>query len=86
MLRQLEDACREPNVSAILLTDRAAIAGVTDYVLEGNSAQMRDKAFMSELVSWMRFNEADAVASMDGLFSRASGGPFTAGIGSRGRC
>jgi hypothetical protein len=75
MLRQLEDACREPHVSAILLTERAAIAKVTDYVLEGNSAQMRDKAFMSELVSWMRFNEADAVASMDGLFSRASGSP-----------
>jgi hypothetical protein len=75
MLRQLENACREPNVSAILLTERAAIADVTDYVLEGNSAQMRDQAFMSELVSWMRFNETDAVASMDGLFSRASGSP-----------
>ncbi|WP_271577869.1 Acg family FMN-binding oxidoreductase [Bradyrhizobium sp. CCBAU 11361] len=75
MLRQLENACREPNVSAILMTERAAIAHVTDYVLEGNSAQMRDKAFMSELVSWMRFNETDAVATMDGLFSRASGNP-----------
>ena len=75
MLRQLENACREPNVAVILMTERAAIAGVTDYVLEGNSAQMRDKAFMSELASWIRFNEADAVATMDGLFSRASGNP-----------
>ena len=75
MLRQLENACREPNVSAILLTERAAIAKVRDYVIEGNSAQMRDGSFMSELVSWMRFNEADAVASMDGLFSRTSGSP-----------
>jgi hypothetical protein len=75
MLRQLEDACREPGVSALLMTERASIANVTDYVLEGNSAQMRDKAFMSELVSWMRFNEADAVATMDGLFSRVSGNP-----------
>ncbi|WP_262047474.1 Acg family FMN-binding oxidoreductase [Bradyrhizobium sp. Bra78] len=74
-LRQLENACREPNVSAILLTERAAIAKVADYVLAGNSAQMRDEAFMRELVSWMRFNETDAVATMDGLFSRASGNP-----------
>ncbi|WP_347339802.1 hypothetical protein [Bradyrhizobium rifense] len=75
MLRQLERACGEPNVSAILMTERAAIAKVADYVLEANSAQMRDKAFMRELVSWMRFNEADAVATMDGLFSHVSGNP-----------
>lgn len=74
-LRRLEEACREPNVAAILMTERTAIAGVTDYVLEGNSAQMRDKAFMRELVSWIRFNEAEALATMDGLFSPASGNP-----------
>ncbi|WP_298240686.1 Tat pathway signal protein [uncultured Bradyrhizobium sp.] len=74
-LRRLEDACREPDVTALLLTERAAISGVTDYVLEGNSAQMRDKAFMRELVSWIRFNEAEALATMDGLFAPASGNP-----------
>ncbi len=74
-LRRLEDACREPNVAAILMTERAAIAGVTDYVLEGNSAQMRDQTFMRELVSWIRFNEADALATLDGLFAPASGNP-----------
>lgn len=79
ILRQLESACREPNVAAILMTDHAAIKNVTDYVLEGNSAQMRDKAFMRELVSWLRFNEADALATMDGLFSAASGNPTLPG-------
>lgn len=74
-LRRLEDACREPDVTALLMTERAAIAGVTDYVLEGNSAQMRDKAFMRELVSWLRFNEAEALATTDGLFAPASGNP-----------
>jgi hypothetical protein len=74
-LRQLEAACRQPGVSALMLTDRTAMTGVADYVLEGNSAQMRDKAFMDELISWMRFNDAEAVATMDGLFSRASGNP-----------
>nr|QDF36537.1 Tat pathway signal protein [Bradyrhizobium symbiodeficiens] len=75
ILRQVENACREPDVTAILMTERAAIAGVTDYVLEGNSAQMRDKAFMRELVSWIRFNETEALATMDGLFAPASGNP-----------
>ncbi|WP_438742335.1 Acg family FMN-binding oxidoreductase [Bradyrhizobium sp. U531] len=75
ILRRLEDACREPDVTAILLTERTAIAGVTDYVLAGNSAQMRDRAFMRELVSWIRFNEAEALATMDGLFAPASGNP-----------
>nr|WP_249802031.1 Tat pathway signal protein [Bradyrhizobium zhengyangense] len=75
ILHQLENACREPGVAAMLMTDRPAIKKVTDYVLEGNSAQMRDRAFMRELVSWMRFNEADALATMDGLFSRVSGNP-----------
>ncbi|WP_274038004.1 hypothetical protein, partial [Escherichia coli] len=53
IVRQLETACREPGVAAILMTERIAIKKVTDYVLEGNSAQMRDQAFMRELVSWM---------------------------------
>lgn len=75
ILRQLENACREPDVTAILMTERTAIANVTNYVIEGNSAQMRDKAFMRELVSWLRFNETDALATMDGLFSGASGNP-----------
>jgi len=74
-LRLLESACREPGVSAIMITDRANISDVADYVAQGNSAQMRDKAFMDELRRWLRFSEADAMATMDGLFSRCSGNP-----------
>lgn len=74
-LRLLERACVEPGVSAIALTDRARMKVVGDYVEQGNSAQMRDKAFMTELTDWLRFSKADAVAHMDGLFSAASGNP-----------
>lgn len=72
-IRLLESACREPGVSAIFITDRTRIANVTDYVLQGNTWQMRDQAFMDELVSWMRFNETEATEKLDGLFTRASG-------------
>ncbi|RZN29008.1 Tat pathway signal protein [Bradyrhizobium sp. Leo121] len=74
-LRLLESACREPGVSAIMISDRAGILDVADYVVQANSAQMRDKAFIDELRRWLRFSEADAMAKMDGLFSRCSGNP-----------
>jgi hypothetical protein len=74
-LRLLEQAGTGAGVSVILITDRARIANITDYVVQANTAQMRDKAFLDELKSWLRFNEAQAVASMDGLSARASGNP-----------
>ena len=73
--RALEAAGREPGVSVMIFTDRAAISNIADYVEQGNSAQMRDGAFMAELKNWIRFGEADAVRTMDGLFAPASGTP-----------
>src|SRR5262245_27506241 len=52
---------------------------LADYVVEGNSAQLRDTAFMGELKGWLRFNEREVVASMDGLFSGAFGKPSLPG-------
>jgi hypothetical protein len=74
-LRILEQAGTGEGVSVEIITARSRIETVTDYVVEGNTAQMRDKAFMDELKHWMRFNEADAARTMDGLFSSASGNP-----------
>ena len=78
-LRLLEQAGTANGVSVLIITDRANITSIIDYVIEGNSAQMRDKAFMDELKAWLRFNDRDAVATMDGLFSRASGNPSLPG-------
>lgn len=78
-LRLLEQAGTGDGVCVLIITDRAKIASIIDYVIEGNSAQMRDKAFMDELKAWLRFNDRDAVATMDGLFSRASGNPSLPG-------
>jgi nitroreductase len=72
-LRELEQAGTMPDVAVTLLTDARKIAAVMDYVVEGNTAQMRDKAFMDELQAWMRFNGATAAATMDGLYTAASG-------------
>lgn len=74
-LRQLEDAARAPGLQLMLLTDRAGIDSVADYVVQGTTAQMQDQAFVNELKRWMRFSEADALATRDGLFAHASGNP-----------
>jgi hypothetical protein len=46
-----------------------------DYVVQGNTAQMADPAFVKELKTWIRFNGTDAVRTRDGLFSVSSGNP-----------
>jgi len=74
-LRLLEQAGIDDGVAVLIITDRTRMAKVTEYVVRGNASQMQDKAFMKELKAWLRFSEADAVATMDGLFSRASGNP-----------
>ena len=46
-----------------------------DYVNQGNLHQYADKAFVAELMHWIRFNQKEALASLDGLNSRSSGSP-----------
>ena len=74
-LAALEKVATRAGVSVMIITDKAKINSISDYVVEGNSAQMRDPAFMDELKHWIRFNDSDAVATMDGLSAAASGNP-----------
>ena len=73
ILAALEKAGTSAGVSIMVITDKSRIKGVSDYVLAGNSVQMREKVFMDELKHWIRFNDSDAVATLDGLSARASG-------------
>jgi hypothetical protein len=59
--------------SVLMMTDKDRLSHIVDYVLQRNSAQMRDGAFMQELIGWIRFSEANALVTMDGLFSGSSG-------------
>lgn len=60
-------------VRLLLLTERQAMKQTLDYVVQGNTAQMADAAFVKELKDWIRFNGADAVRTRDGLYSASSG-------------
>jgi hypothetical protein len=75
VLQELTRAADRSGVRLLLLTERAKVEGLVDYVTQGNSAQIRNAAFVKELKSWVRFNQADALATGDGLFSRLSDNP-----------
>jgi len=74
-LNLLERAGTSNGVRLLLLTDRSAMERVLEHVVQGNTAQLADPAFVSELKSWIRFNGTDAVRTRDGLFSVSSGNP-----------
>jgi len=74
-LRALESTASGPGVRVLLLTNRTRIDSMTDFVIQGNTAQMRDAAFVEELKHWIRFSESEALATRDGLFSASSGNP-----------
>jgi nitroreductase len=73
ILNELVRTAAHGGVRVLVLTDRAKVAAVLEYVTAGNSAQLRDAAFVKELKSWIRFSDAQATATRDGLFARSSG-------------
>ncbi len=74
-LRLLEEAGTGAQVRVLLLTDTVSMERVLEYVVQGNTAQMNDPAFMQELKAWIRFSGSEAVRTGDGLFAGASGSP-----------
>ena len=75
VLQELARAAERSSVRVLLLTGRPKVEGVLAYVTQSNSAQLRSPAFVKELKNWIRFDEADALATGDGLFSRLTGNP-----------
>ena len=47
------------------------------YIIEGNSLQFGNKAFVNELVSWLRFSEKEVITRGDGIWSASMGLPDT---------
>jgi len=74
-LALLQRAGSSDKVRLLLLTERQAMEQTLDYVIQGNTAQLADPAFVKELKTWIRFNGTDAVRLRDGLYSASSGNP-----------
>ncbi len=74
-LAMLERAGNGNGVRIILLTEREAMEKVLEYVVQGNTTQMNDPAFVDELKAWIRFSADDAVRTADGLYAASTGNP-----------
>jgi hypothetical protein len=75
--RQIEATPLEAGVGLKLIADRSELETVVEYVTAGNMQQYGDPAFLEELITWLRFDEQEALASLDGLYSKCSGNPTT---------
>lgn len=74
-LHLLERAGNSDSARVLLLTERKSMEQVLEYVVQGNTAQLNDPAFVAELKAWIRFNGRDAARTRDGLYSASSGSP-----------
>jgi hypothetical protein len=74
-LDQVQALPMEPGVVLRPITNQSGMETVLDYVSRGNVIQYADKAFVDELIYWLRFNKREALDSLDGLFTRCTGNP-----------
>ena len=74
-LDQIEALPLEPGVVLRLITNPTDLETALEYVNQGNLSQYAAEAFLDELIYWLRFNERESLASLDGLFTRCSGNP-----------
>ncbi len=65
----------EPGTSWHFVTSTGGLEMIQEYVTQGNLSQYADKAFVEELIAWLRFNKREAVTALDGLYTRCSGNP-----------
>jgi len=72
---QLQTMSLEPGVTLHFATTQPDLETMLEYVNQGNLSQYADKAFIDELIYWLRFNKKEALASLDGLYSVCSGNP-----------
>jgi hypothetical protein len=56
----LTQAAASDSVELTLLTDKPAMERVLAFVVQGNTAQINDPAFVNELKAWIRFSSTDA--------------------------
>lgn len=73
--RALREMRHDPGVRIILVEDNGRREAIAEYLREGDRAQLGDPAFRKELLAWLRFNDAAALASGDGLSARVAGQP-----------
>lgn len=80
VLRELFDNVLDKCVQVKLFMSENEIKTLAPYIIEGSNLQFNNKAFVKELVSWVRFSEKEVLLKGDGLWSASMGLP------NMGRC
>jgi hypothetical protein len=74
-LQELEKASAEHGVQFRIFTSRHDFDAITELAKEASQRQMREAAFVRELMGWIRFSHEEAVTHCDGLVAPAMGMP-----------
>lgn len=74
-LLALDSATQKSGVRSRFLTARKDLDRLKEFVVEGNTAQCNDEAFVRELRHWLRFNQTHASVTRDGLYTGSTGNP-----------
>jgi hypothetical protein len=74
-LTALADAGTVESVRCLVVTDRQRTERLAALVEKGNVAQLTDRAFRRELLTWIRFNPRTALHTRDGLAGRVNHQP-----------
>ncbi|MGB5820914.1 MAG: hypothetical protein WBG90_15620 [Saonia sp.] len=74
-LKTLETIAQDTGISSQIFTDKTDLEAILEFVVAGNTDQMRDEAFVKELKDWLRFNPYSAMNHGDGLYTATSGNP-----------
>ncbi len=74
-LDQVQALPLESGVVLHFVTTPTDLETVLEYVNQGNLSQYADKEFVDELIHWLRFTKKEALASLDGLYTRSTGNP-----------
>lgn len=75
-LQKLAEAATRPGVSFMLFTQPEEKDPLIEHVKEAGVEQLKDEAFVEELISWIRFNRRAEAKRMHGLTSAAMGLPW----------
>ncbi len=74
-LKLLQEVAIGNGVNMLMLTGKGDIEKVLEYVVQGNTLQIENRAFVEELKGWIRFSDDEALRTRDGLFTRSTGNP-----------
>lgn len=75
VLDQIHGMVTEPGVVLRYANSTTDLETLLEYVNGGNLQQYADKAFLDELVHWLRFNKKEALEARDGLYTLCTGNP-----------